>query len=101
MRGVVRFYTPGDVFRDSNGNMQTCTPFAQGLSGANSPNWATSAGQPPVTDGAVQWAYSGPVPVVGDLEIEFEGAGVWDLYQFLLAATPLAGTAAAVARFLS
>jgi hypothetical protein len=91
-------YMPGDVVRDSNDNMQTCTPFvgSVGLSGAAAPNWATTPSSPPVTDNAVQWQYSGPIPAVAALEVEFEGAGVWDMRQWALAALPMAGTAAAV-----
>lgn len=90
------YYTPGDKVRDSNGNIQNCTAYSGGLSGPNPPSWGTVAGGPPVSDGALEWAYGGPVPAVAALEVEFEGAGVWDLYQFALAAMPIAVTAAVV-----
>lgn len=90
------FYTPGDVVQDSNDNLQTCTTFSQGLSGANPPNWATTPSSPPVTDNAVQWQYSGPISAVAALEIEFEGAGVWDVRTAALAALPVAGAAAVI-----
>ncbi len=89
------FYTPGERVRDSNGNIQTCTPFAQALSGGSPPVWATAVGAL-TNDGSVQWSCGGPVPSLGTLEVEFEGAGVWDFYQALLAAAAVAGVAAAV-----
>jgi hypothetical protein len=50
----------------------------------------------PVTDNAVQWQYSGPIPAVAALEVEFERAGVLDVRTAALAALPVAGTAAVV-----
>jgi len=87
------FYTPGDQIEDSNGNIETCTPYAQALSGSNPPNWPTTIGAT-VFDGSVQWQCGGPVPSATNLEIEFEGAGVWDLYQALIAAAVVAGVGA-------
>jgi hypothetical protein len=47
-------------------------------------------------DNAVQWQCQGPPPAgPGVFEIEFEGSGVWDLYQALLVASVPAGIAAA------
>jgi hypothetical protein len=98
------FYTPGDQVRDSNGNLEICTPYAQALSGATAPTWPTphdattwqsTVGQT-VMDGSVQWSFGGPIPEVGIFEVEFEGAGVWILYQALLIATPVAAVAAAL-----
>jgi hypothetical protein len=89
------FYTPGDTISDSNGNLQTVTPYAQALSGANPPSWPTAVGAT-VYDGSIQWSCGGPVPALGTLEIEFEGAGVWDLYQALLVAAGVAAAAAVV-----
>jgi hypothetical protein len=87
------YYTPGWTIEDSNGNLQTCTPYAQALSGANPPNWPTTIGAT-VYDGSIQWECGGPVPSVTSLEVEFEGAGVWDLYQALIVASVVAGVGA-------
>jgi hypothetical protein len=47
-------------------------------------------------DNAIQWRCGGPPPAgPGVFEIEFEGSGVWDLYQALLAASVPAAIAAA------
>lgn len=47
-------------------------------------------------DGSVQWSAQGPAPSgVGTMEVEFEGSGVWDLYNALLAASVPAAIAAA------
>jgi hypothetical protein len=50
-------------------------------------------------DGSVQWSFGGPIPQVGIFEVEFEGAGVWILYQALLIAAPVAAAAAALSLF--
>jgi hypothetical protein len=95
------FYLPGAQINDGNGGLETA--IVQGLSGSNPPswpnpdlrNWQSSLGQT-TTDGYISWRYDGPVPVVGILEIEFEGAGVWNLYQVLLAFSPIAAGMAAI-----
>ena len=95
------FYNPGDQVKDSNGGLETAVD--QGLSGSNTPawpnpdlrNWQASSGTT-TNDYGTLWRYDGPVPVVGILEIEFEGAGVWNLYQVLLAFSPIAAAAAAI-----
>lgn len=94
------FYNPGDQVKDSNGGLETAVD--QGLSGSSTPawpnpdlrNWKPSVGTT-TSDYGTLWRYDGPVPVVGILEIEFEGAGVWNLYQVLLAFTPVAAAVAA------
>jgi hypothetical protein len=172
------FHNPGDQISDSNGNLQQCTPFSNGLSGANQPTWtglinitkwaATSTptsfvftannsnkvgdaiilsgfrnslffnnqsalvtavtgttitatvtplavgSEVPTSgthnesgngltlgavtnDNAIQWAAQGPPPPgTGTFEVEFEGSGVWDLYQSLLVASVPAAIGAAV-----
>jgi hypothetical protein len=84
------FYLPGSTIVDSNGMLQTAT--VQGVSGSNEPKWSEKAGGS-TADGFTKWLCGGGLPV-GTIEVEFEGAGVWDLYQALLAATPLAAAAA-------
>ncbi|HLZ85114.1 MAG TPA: hypothetical protein VKQ54_16230 [Caulobacteraceae bacterium] len=172
------FHIPGDQVSDSNGALQMCTTYSEGLSGASEPAWAglisisawslpapgtsftftasnsnavgdtillsdfrtslffnkqlakvTAASPSSITadvtplavgseaptvgsfseggsgltlgaltmDNAIQWSAQGPPPSgPGTFEIEFEGSGVWDLYQALLTALPAAGFAAAV-----
>ena len=172
------FHIPGDQVSDSNGNLQMCTTYSEGLSGASEPAWAglisisawslpapgtsfkftannsnavgdtillsgfrtslffnkqlakvtavtstsitadvtplaVGSETPPVgsfneggsgltlgaltTDNAIQWSAQGPPPSgPGTFEVEFEGSGVWDLYQALLTALPAASFAAAV-----
>ena len=95
------FYNPGDQVRDSNGGLETAVD--QGLSGSSAPawpnpglpNWQPSVGQTTNDYGTI-WRYDGPIPAAGILEAEFEGAGVWNLYQVLLAASPVAAGLAAV-----
>jgi hypothetical protein len=173
------FHNPGDQILDSNGNLQQCTSYSNGLSGGSEPAWtglisitawslATAGGtsfifmasntnavgdvirlsgfrnslffnnqtasitaasatqftatvaplavgsevpQSGVTvtesgsgvtlnaltmDNAIQWSCQGPPPPgPGLFEIEFEGSGVWDLYQALLVASVVAAIAAA------
>jgi hypothetical protein len=177
------FYVPGAQISDSNGNLQMCTPFSEGLSGANEPTWtglisitawsistadpttvtftannSLAAGDAVVLSGfrnslffngatanvlatglsstqfqasftpikigseletgsatesgsgltlgsltmdnAVQWSAQGPpAPGVGTMEVEFEGSGVYDLYQALLVALIPAGVAAVLCAF--
>lgn len=48
-------------------------------------------------DGSIQWAAQGPPPAgTGTFEVEFEGNGVWDLYQSLLVASVPAAIGAVV-----
>jgi hypothetical protein len=172
------FHIPGDQVSDSNGNLQMCTPFSEGLSGASEPAWAglisitawslatvggtsftftannsnavgdtillsgfrtslffnnqtatvtavtptsftatvtplavgsetpsvgpSSESGSGLTLGAltmddnIQWSAQGPPPAgAGIFEVEFEGSGVWDLYQALLVASVPAAIAAA------
>ena len=94
------FYNPGDQILDSNGGLETAVD--QGLSGSSEPawpnpdphNWQPTAGQTTNDYGTI-WRYDGPLPAVGALEVEFEGAGVWNLYQVLLTASPAAAGLAA------
>lgn len=94
------FYNPGDQVRDSNGGIETAVD--QGLSGSSTPawpnpdlrNWQPTAGQTTNDYGTI-WRYDGPIPAAGILEAEFEGAGVWNLYQVLLVASPAAAGLAA------
>jgi hypothetical protein len=86
------FYLPGTVIVDSNGLLQRCT--VQGLSGNNEPGWSEAVGGV-TNDGYISWTCEGGLPVA-TMEVEFEGAGVWDLYQALLVAAPVAGAAAVV-----
>ena len=85
--------TPGQV-KDSNNCVQVCTPYSEGLSGGSAPNWSETVGGLTM-DNAIQWSCAG-APGAGTLECEFEGAGVWDLYQALLVALPVAVAAASV-----
>lgn len=95
------FYNPGDQVADSNGGIETAVD--QGLSGSSTPawpnpylgNWQSEVGQTTNDYGTI-WRYDGPVPAVGVLEAEFEGAGMWNLYQVLLAMSPVAAGLAAV-----
>jgi hypothetical protein len=84
------FYLPGTTIVDGNGLLQLCT--VQGLSGNNAPGWSEIVGGV-TNDGFISWTCQGGLPVA-TLEVEFEGAGVWDLYQALLAAAAVAGAAA-------
>jgi hypothetical protein len=86
------FYLPGSTIVDSNGLLQTAT--VQGVSGNNEPHWSEKVGGT-TDDNYTKWKCDGGLPVA-TIEVEFEGAGVWDLYQFLLAAVPIAGAAAVV-----
>jgi hypothetical protein len=86
------FYLPGALVVDSNGCVQACTTFSSGLSGGSAPNWSETIGGL-TTDNAIQWSCEG-APGAGTLEVEFEGAGVYDLYIALLAATPVMAAAA-------
>lgn len=58
-------------------------------------NWQAAVGQTTNDYGTI-WRYDGPIPAAGILEAEFEGAGVWNLYQVLLAMSPVAAGLAAV-----
>jgi hypothetical protein len=88
------FYEPGAQVFDSNGCVQNCTTYSAGLSGGTAPAWSETFGALTM-DNAVQWSCAG-APGVGTIEVEFEGAGVWDLYVALLAASPVAAAAAVV-----
>jgi hypothetical protein len=88
------FYVPGALVVDGNGCLETCTTYSEGLSGGTAPPWSETVGGLTM-DNAIQWSCGG-APGAGTMEVEFEGAGVWDLYQSLLAAVPLAATAAVV-----
>lgn len=172
------FHIPGDQITDSNGNLQECTPFSEGLSGNNEPTWtglltiskwATTStansfvftannsnavgdaiilsgfrdslffnnqsalvtavtgttftatvtplavGSEVPTSGShgesgsgltlrsltmddnIQWSAQGPsAPGTGTFEVEFEGSGVWDLYNSLLVASVPAAIGAVV-----
>jgi hypothetical protein len=86
------FYLPGSTICDSNGMIQVAT--VQGVSGNNEPKWSEKVGGITV-DNFTQWKCEGGLPV-GTLEVEFEGSGMWDLYNALLAASVPATAAAAV-----
>ncbi len=173
------FHIPGDQISDSNGNLQMCTSFSEGLSGASEPAWtglvsitawtlsspggttftfaannsnavgdtillsgfrdslffnnqtakvtgvtptgftatvtplAVGSETPAVgtttesgsgltlgaltMDDNIQWSAQGPPPAgSGTFEVEFEGSGVWDLYQALLVASVPAAIGAVV-----
>jgi hypothetical protein len=174
------FHIPGDQISDGNGNLQMCTSYSEGLSGATQPAWtgivsitawSIAVAEPTVVtftannslvagnavvlsgfrnsiflngqiatvlatglsptefqakftpvkvgseletgsgtdsgsaltlgsltmDNAIQWSSQGPPPGgVGTFEVEFEGSGVWDLYQALLVASVPAGIGAVV-----
>lgn len=95
------FYLPGQMVQDGNGGLETA--LVEGLSGSSAPswpnpnltNWQPSVGQT-TPDYNISWRYDGPLPAQGILEVEFEGAGVWILYQFLLGAAAVAAAGAAV-----
>jgi hypothetical protein len=94
-----RYYV-GDLILDRNGNLQTCVRAEYGVfphhqSGSREPSWETAVGAQTV-DRDITWACGGAIPRLPTFEVEFEGAGVWDLYQALLVATPAAVAAAAV-----
>jgi hypothetical protein len=93
-------YIAGEQVTDSNGGLQTCTKAGQ--SGSTAPQWPNPSlvGGNFVTghltpDNGTAWRYDGPMPQEAILEVEFEGASVWNLYQALLAALAVA-TAGAV-----
>ncbi len=87
-------YVGGDQVTDSNGVVQTCITTQPGLTGSSAPDWPRFAVPGTVThDNQVTWECSG-APGAGTIEVEFEGAGVWDLYVALLIAAPVAGVAA-------
>lgn len=94
------FYNAGDQVRDSNGGVETAVD--QGLSGSDTPawpnpdlrNWQPTVGEQTNDYGTI-WRYESPVPSAGILEVEFEGAGMWNLYQVLLAFSPVAAVLAA------
>jgi hypothetical protein len=86
------FYLPGTTIVDSNSMLQSC--IVQGVSGNNEPSWSEKVGGTTV-DNFTKWSCDGGLPV-GTMEVEFEGAGVWDLYNALLAAAVPAAAAAAV-----
>jgi hypothetical protein len=88
-------YAQGDKIVDGNGdgNLQTCiSNVADQLSGPTEPVWGNTNGAT-VNDGQVQWS-CGPTPKIAAIEVEFEGAGVWDLYNYTLAAVPIAAVGA-------
>ncbi len=90
-------YGPFYQVKDSNGGIETVVSPEGGVSGSSTPawpnpdprNWHATAGHQ-TSDNTITWRYDGPVPAVGILQAEFEGAGVWNLYQVLLVATPAA-----------
>ncbi len=89
------FYNYQDQVIDSNGYLQINTSD-RGLSGDGLPPPAwndTFGGLTP--DNELTWSCVGKGGV-GTMQVEFEGAGVWDLYQSLLVATPVAAAAATV-----
>jgi hypothetical protein len=94
------YYLPGNQIKDSNGGLETC--ITQGVSGQSAPPWPN----PSLVNGSfvtgqttgdfnAAWRYDGPLPKESILEVEFEGAGVWNLYQALLAAASFAAAATA------
>jgi hypothetical protein len=93
------FYLPGNQVKDSDGGIETC--ITQGLSGSSAPQWPNPSlvngklvtGQV-TADYNTSWRYDGPLPQEAIVEVEFEGAGVWNLYQGLLTAALVAGAAA-------
>ncbi len=91
-------YNPGDQVLDSNNNIQNCTSNPGAVSGPAAPVWGTAPGA--ITyDGAgllIQWVCAGPLPIVPALEVEFEGAGVWDVYQALQIAIGIAAAGTVV-----
>ena len=90
-------YNVGDKVLDGNNNIQTCTSNPGTVSGPAAPNWATGVGDE-TADGPglmLEWTCNGPLPLLPSLEVEFEGAGVWDVYQALKVAVPIAMVATA------
>ena len=89
-------YVGSDHVLDANGVAQVCATLQPGLTSSSEPGWPKRAVVGEVTtDNQVKWESAG-TPGVGTIEVEFEGAGVWDLYQALLIAAVLAGAAAVV-----
>jgi hypothetical protein len=89
-------YVGGDRVVDAYGVVQVSTKLQPGLTGKSAPNWPKRAVPGALTtDNQVTWESEG-APGVGTIEVEFEGAGVWDLYQALLIAAPIAAAAAVV-----
>jgi hypothetical protein len=88
-------YVNGDKVLDSNGGVQFCVSAQPGLTASSEPDWPKFTLPPGqhTTDNQVTWE-AGGTPGVGTMEVEFEGAGVWDLYVALLILTPFAVAAA-------
>ncbi|MFY9663555.1 MAG: hypothetical protein WCB01_08405 [Candidatus Cybelea sp.] len=91
-------YPAGTQITDSNGAAQTCT--IAGASGSTHPSWSTVNGETTMdTDSTspATWTRVGEsINAIGTIEVEFEGGGMYDLYQALLIALPLAVAGAAV-----
>jgi hypothetical protein len=86
-------YNVGDKVLDSNHNVQQCTYTPPDVvSGPNPPTWATLPGQFTFDgpEGLMQWYCDGPL-CLPTVEVEFEGAGVWELYRALQIAMGFAG----------
>lgn len=89
-------YVGGDRVVDSYGIGHASTTLQPGLTSSSDPNWPKFAVPGEIThDNQVTWESTG-TPGVGTIEVEFEGAGVWDLYQALLIAAGIATAAAVV-----
>jgi hypothetical protein len=85
------------IVANSTGQIQTCT--TPGQSGPVEPTWAATIGQT-TADFQTVWTCIGESPNnIGTIEIEFEGAGIHDLYLALLVALPIAIVAAVVGEF--
>lgn len=87
-------FVAGQQIIDSNGKTQRCT--SPGMSGATEPVWNTVVPLT-TTDNQAVWTCVGKFTNnIGTIEVEFEGGGMYDLYQALLIASPFAAAAAAV-----
>ena len=89
-------YVGGDRVVDSYGIAHVSTTLQPSLTGSSDPNWPKFSVPGTIThDNQVTWESTG-TPGVGTIEVEFEGSGVWDLYQALLIAAGIASAAAVV-----